>query len=360
MRIVFGAGGTGGHIIPALAIAHEMLKVGWEPHFIGNRAGMEERLVAVHKFPFHPIKVQKIYRKFTLAHLRFPWLLLKSIIDSHRIIKRVNPAAVLCTGSFITGPVAIATLLAGKPLYLHESNSYPGLAIRLLAPYARICFLTWHNSICHLGKSRTQLVGTPIMCDGFDDHNLDWNDYGLSSDRPKILVSGGSQGSAVINNTIDACSQQLIGMGYDLVWQTGKSAYHKYAHKYETNPSVFVFDFTNEMPTFLIHSCIAITRAGAVTIAELEAAKRPAILIPLPTAADNHQYWNASEQMRKGVAIMIEQRLLSPDILISTIQQIRENHHNMQNILDGLPPNRAARDIASIINQQVNCREKQC
>ncbi|MBM4403616.1 MAG: undecaprenyldiphospho-muramoylpentapeptide beta-N-acetylglucosaminyltransferase [Candidatus Cloacimonetes bacterium] len=360
MRIIFGAGGTGGHIIPALAIAREMQKEGFIPHFIGNADSLEERLVTGSNLPFHPISVQKLYRQITLAHLRFPYLLIRSIIKSRRIIRQIDPQCILCTGSYISGPVALAALLSRKPLYLHESNCYPGLAIRMLAPFARMCFLSWNRSQQYLNRARTILLGTPIFNDQFAPSHLDWTQFGLSPDRPKLLISGGSQGSLVINEMIDRCADRLIDEGYDLVWQTGRNSVQRYAGKHAENPFIHVFDFTSEMPALLMNSCIAITRAGAMTIAELECAMRPAVLIPLPTAAANHQYWNAAEQQQKGLAVLLEQKDLTAETLLNAIHRIRQTLPSMQIAFASLPPNTAARDVARFIVSQTQTTEKTC
>ncbi len=360
MKIVFGAGGTGGHIIPALAIASAMSANGWEPHFVGNADSLEERLVNDRHYPFHAIRVQKLHRKLTVAHLRFGYLLAKSIFECRRIIRQIGPDAVLCTGSYISGPIALAALWARIPLFLHESNSYPGLTVRYLAKYAKVVFISWDRAQQFLRRSNNQMVGTPICNHLFIKEDMNWEVYGLSAHRPKILISGGSQGSAVINDCVDSCVEQIVDLGYDLIWQTGKITYRRYADKYSNHPQIYLFDFNRVLPSFMMHAHIAITRAGAITLAELEVAKCPSILIPLPSSAANHQYWNAFEQQSKGFALMIEQNRLNPAALTKAIIELTEKRQSLRDALEKLPPNTASADIAATIEHHIERREDIC
>ena len=140
-RIIVSAGGTGGHIIPALVICEEFIKNGWQISYIGNKGSLEEKIVKNKGISFFPIDVQKLYRNFTFQHIKFPFKLIKSIVSSYRIIKEQKPQLIIGTGGFVSGPVGLAAILSKTPLYIHEQNCFPGLTTRFLGRYAKKVFI---------------------------------------------------------------------------------------------------------------------------------------------------------------------------------------------------------------------------
>lgn len=356
MRIAFGGGGTGGHVVPALAIALQLRAMGHDAFFIGNSASIEERLSKAEGFAFFTIKVKKLYRAGILQNILFPYYLFNSIITSIRILKKQRPDAVFCTGGFVSGPVAIASLLLHIPLFGHESNSYPGLVTRALARFFTCIFISFDASRKYLSHAKISNHGIPILPKKSGSFNLDT--VGLDAGKSIILVSGGSQGSLAINKAVDMALEQIIGLGYQVIWQTGKHSFNQFSHKYDTLNGLYMFDFSPMLPVMLDHVRIAITRAGALTIAELEEKHIPAILIPLPTAAENHQFHNAVAQKEKGVAYLLEQNKLDSNALVNAIQHIDTNYELYQSAFKLLPPNNAASDIASDIIKTLQTRTR--
>lgn len=349
IRILFGCGGTGGHIFPAIALAQEFKKLGNEVMFIGNRGGMEEHIVQEEGFPFRAIKVQKLYRKFNPANLLFPFRLASSWLESKKIMKDFKPDAVICTGGFVSGPVGLASIIMKIPLYLHESNSYPGLTTKFLAPHSRITFTVYDKTKSFLKKSRVQKVGVPLAEKKEKATLSSLTEIGLNPEKTVILVTGGSQGSQAINSVIAETLPQIIKRDWQLIWQTGKQGYSHYANKFSNLSGVYIFDFSPLLSSFYRFATLAITRAGAITIAELEANAVPAILIPLPTAAENHQFYNAREQEKKGVAILLPQAELNTQTLLNSMDKILNNYDFYKNNLESLPPNTAKQDIIQAI-----------
>lgn len=357
MRFIIGGGGTGGHIFPALAIAGELQKLGHQVSYIGNRDSLEENLVSGKGIPFHPIKVQKLYRKLTLKHFRFPYLLCKSVHDCIRIIRTTDVSAVICTGGYISGPIAIAALLLKRPLFFWDGNSFPGLTTRLLARRMKAIFVAYESTKTRLKGANAINTWIPVRDEFAKRQAWDPAKYGLTGARPIILLTGGSQGSMALNQAFDQAVPTLLKDGFEILWQTGKSQIKLYQKKYSNTPGIYCFDFSNEMPALFQNADLAITRAGAMTIAELQAARLPAILIPLPTAAENHQYYNALEQDRKGVAKLLQQKDLSPEALLDLIKIMHQHRDEYLSIFDAISVNHAANEIANLILGQVDPKE---
>ncbi|MDD2229077.1 MAG: undecaprenyldiphospho-muramoylpentapeptide beta-N-acetylglucosaminyltransferase [Candidatus Cloacimonetes bacterium] len=345
MKIAFGGGGTGGHIVPALAIAECLKQLGHEALFIGNRNSIEERLVRAENYQFQAIKVQKLYRSFSFRNLLFPFYLVGSIISSCRILKHENPDAVFVTGGFVAGPVALSAIILRIPVYGHESNSYPGLVTRTLAKYFRHIYISFESSRKYLPQAKLSNFGIPLKS-GSESSFLA-ESIGLVADKPIIIVSGGSQGSLAINNAIESIIPDLINKGYQLIWQTGRTTYNKFADKFKPFSGLYLFDFSPDYINMLSVAKLAITRAGAMTIAELEENRVPSILIPLPSAAENHQYFNALEQQEKGVSLLLEQFKLTPETLINAIEIVVSNVSEYKAKLEGLPQNQATQKITN-------------
>jgi UDP-N-acetylglucosamine--N-acetylmuramyl-(pentapeptide) pyrophosphoryl-undecaprenol N-acetylglucosamine transferase len=345
LRFVLGCGGTGGHIFPAIAIAQELVRQGHSVLFIGNRGGMEEKLVQREGFPFSVIYVQKLYRKLSLANLLFPFLLISSSLASGRIIRKFKPHAVICTGGFVSGPVGIAAACLRKPLYFHESNSYPGITTRYLSRYTRITFAGFAKTADYLKNTRVEVVGTPLPTRKPLDSATTLESLGLESGKSILLVTGGSQGSQVINAAVAQALPELLRQGLQVIWQTGKTGYAQYSAAFKSLSGVYIFDFSPQLAAFYNLATLAVTRAGAMTLTELEENRLPAVLIPLPTATENHQYHNALAQQEKGVALLLEQRSLSTDNLIQAVGRVLSGLDAYQARLQALPPNTAVQSL---------------
>ena len=355
MKLIIGAGGTGGHIIPAIAVALQMAEMKWEVTFIGNSDSMEESLVQKYKFKFLPIKVQKIYRKLTLEHIKFPVLFIRSFLQCLSYMTKIKPDAVFCTGSFVSGPVALAAVLKKIPLYFQDGNSYPGLTTRLMKKYSAHVFISSKTAERFLSNASCLLTGNPILkYSKIDKNTIKWGSFNLSANSRKLFIVGGSQGSVLINQAIGDSLDSILEMGIEVIWQTGKAHKSQILNKYCNKQGVHIFDFTDNMSQYYQMSDFAIARAGALSIAELEEHKIPTIFIPLPTAAGNHQYKNAVAQRDKGVGVLLEQQHLSAKTLLDSISKITANLSSYQDKLAQQPENQATTIIADTINREVS------
>lgn len=361
MKLIVGAGGTGGHVIPAIAVALELSRRSWSVQFVGNKDSIEESLSLRHGFSFRPIQVQKIYRTLTAKHLLFPYFLVKSVLLSLKYLREYNPDAVLCTGGFVSGPVALAAIILRKRLYFQDGNSYPGMTTRLLAYFARHVFTASEEAKTYLSKADCVLTGNPLMRKPMSEvAQVNWSEINLTSESKKIFIIGGSQGSYVINHAIESCISELKKTGLEIIWQTGKKHIDYIRKKLESQSGVCCFDFTDKMEEFYQMADLAVSRAGALSIAELAEYRIPAVLIPLPTAAGNHQYKNAKAYEKLGAAVLLEQKDLTPQSLLTAVNKIMTNYENYKAKLAVLPHNNATCQISDIIQEESAKKETAC
>jgi len=349
-KIIIAAGGTGGHIIPAISIAKELMEEGVQILFVGNRNSMEQKLAKKHKIDFAEINVQKFYRKITFAHLKFPFKLIKSIIDSKKIIRNFKPDAFLGTGGFVSGPVGYAAHLTKIPIFLQEQNSYPGVTTKLLSKYAVKIFLGNHNANKYLPNNTSIYSGNPINQNAVIEKDMiDFKKLGLKADTKKIFLFGGSQGSVVLNKAFFPIIDDVLKNDFEIIWQIGSYSFNEFYPKVKGIKGIYAFDFTDEIGKIYNSVDLAIARAGALSLAELETKKIPAILIPLPSAAENHQYYNAMELKEKNIAEIIEQKNLNSIILKDTLFKMLDKIDEFKENFTSTFHANATKDITSII-----------
>ncbi|MDZ4182181.1 MAG: UDP-N-acetylglucosamine--N-acetylmuramyl-(pentapeptide) pyrophosphoryl-undecaprenol N-acetylglucosamine transferase, partial [Candidatus Cloacimonadaceae bacterium] len=270
---------------------------------------------------------------------------------------RFKAEAVLCTGGFVSGPVALAAILCRIPCYFHESNSLPGITTKIFAPYLKATFISFPGARQHLKKGKLIDSGVPILARESDQSEFDYAKHGLSGTKPIILVTGGSQGSMAINNAIDNALERIMAMGFELIWQTGKNGYAALKQKHGSKPGLLMFDFSSQMSSFYSKAQMAICRAGALTLAELEHQALPSILIPLPTSAENHQLFNAREQEARGLALLLEQKNLNTATLCEKIAYIESHPADFAARFRELKPNTHAADIAIYLIRSLSQKE---
>jgi UDP-N-acetylglucosamine--N-acetylmuramyl-(pentapeptide) pyrophosphoryl-undecaprenol N-acetylglucosamine transferase len=329
-KVIIAAGGTGGHIIPAISIAEELIKNNVDVLFVGNKNSMEQELTAKREIAFKSINVQKFYRKITFAHLKFPFKLLKSIHVSKKIIRDFQPDAFIGTGGFVSGPVGYAAHLKKVPIFLQEQNSYPGATTRILSKYAEKIFLGNKGAEKYLLGNKLFFSGNPInnRITG-ETAKLDLDEIGLKKDTTKLFLTGGSQGSVVLNKTFLLIVDELLENGIEIIWQIGKFSFNEFYPKIQNKKGIYGFDFTDEIGKIYNSVDFVIARAGAISLAELETKKLPSILIPLPSAAENHQFYNAMEFQGKGIAMVLEQKDLTSESLKAAINTMQNNFKDM-------------------------------
>lgn len=309
VRIVFAGGGTGGHIFPALAIADAVKAMCPETEilFVGTREKIESRVVPRAGYQFVPIWISGFQRSLQLRNLLFPLKVAVSTMQSFLHIRRFRPHVAVGTGGYVSGPVLWAASRMGVPVVLHESNSVPGVATRLMSGRARIVFTAFQETSAKLARSdNVQLVGTPVrQSAGRVKRTEGLARFGLAVEKKTLLVLGGSLGAASINNAIQSIVDRLTASGIQLLWQTGRYQDSAIQEALGGKPVGWVGPFIEDMESAYAAADLAVCRAGAATLAELATTGTPAILVPYPRAADDHQTHNAQLLERASAAIVI-------------------------------------------------------
>ena len=312
LRVVFAGGGTAGHLYPAINLA-ETLKRYWPCDFLffGTKSGIEAERIPQLGYKLEVLNVMGFHRRFSLQNLLFPFRLISSLQKSKKILRSFKPHFVIGTGGYIMGPVLRIAAKLHVPFFLQEQNSFPGLTTRMLAKEAVTVFLAYEEAKTYLHTNAvTQMIGNPISVAKIEKTRDEiCKEFGLKPDKRTILVFGGSQGSANINMAMqDILDKYELQDDLQILWQTGKKQHGIYSNWLSRKKlkNVVLLPFINEMWSAYKISEFCICRAGAMSISELAAAKLPAILIPLPSAAGNHQFKNAQTMVMKKCAALVE------------------------------------------------------
>ena len=313
MRIVFACGGTGGHIYPALAVADELkkLRTDMDIMFIAGSKGMERSIIERAGYVMEPLPVIGLPRTASLRLIPFAWRLGVSVVKARKSLARFRPSVVVATGGYVSAPPVIAARMMGIPIVMQEQNSYPGIVTRRFARYADLVFLGFDEASGRI-SSKPEMVttGNPVRnVIGTVDRAEAAEAFGLDPAKRTLLVFGGSQGSRAINRVVSAALPKLNESGIQVIWQSGRLEYDKYSHL--DGNDVRVLAYIEHMSLAYGAADLAVTRAGAMTIAELAACGLPTVFIPLPTAAANHQEHNARSLMNRGAALMLPEEGLT-------------------------------------------------
>lgn len=336
MRVLIAAGGTAGHINPALAIAGALKKAdpSAEIHFAGRREGMEFGLVGKAGYPFHHIEINGFQRRLNLENigrnLMAAWHLALSGPRTRAILREVQPDLVIGCGGYVSGPVVRAAAKQGIPTAIHEQNAFPGVTNKLLAKDVDLVFAASAAAVEKLGApDKTTVVGNPVRPEILTASRAAARAKLNTGDRVVILSFGGSLGAQRINEVVAAlCGwEQKTGQHILHLHATGSRGVELFRELgkregFAPGETLQVREYIDNMPELLAAADLVISRSGALTLAELEAVGRAAILIPSPNVAENHQYYNAMELQNAGAAVVIEEKDLTGSVLIQTVQQL--------------------------------------
>jgi UDP-N-acetylglucosamine--N-acetylmuramyl-(pentapeptide) pyrophosphoryl-undecaprenol N-acetylglucosamine transferase len=305
--------------MPALAIASEVRRAhpDWRVVLVGAERGVEARILPTRDFPFELLPAEPIYRRQWWKNLRWPLLAVRLARQVDRLLDREQPSVVVGTGGYAAGPVVWRAARRGIPTALQEQNAYPGIATRWLARRVREIWLGIPETRRHLkpGRDTTVLdLGTPIVPPDPTRKASALQRFGLDPARPVLLVTGGSQGALAVNEAVARWLDAGGGNGLQILWTTGRTTYDRFRSRHSP-PSVQVFDFLDPMADAYAVASLAISRSGMLTVAELAAWGIPAILVPLPTAAADHQTANARVMADAGAAIHLPQAEFSQALI---------------------------------------------
>jgi UDP-N-acetylglucosamine--N-acetylmuramyl-(pentapeptide) pyrophosphoryl-undecaprenol N-acetylglucosamine transferase len=353
LAVLIAGGGTGGHLFPGIAVARELLArvPDAQVTFVGTSAGIEARVVPREGFTLDVIRSAGLKGKSLAARLRGLALLPFSAIDAWRVIGSRRPSVVIGVGGYSSGPVVALAAVRGIPTLVLEQNAVPGITNRLLAHLVKAAAVTYEESVAFFG-SKAFVSGNPVRPEFFDVSGRRASD--AKADRVRVLIVGGSQGAHAINVAmVEAAPRLGAAQRLAITHQTGahdlemvRDAYRRAGLDARVEPFLFAMDRA------MADADLVICRAGATTLAELMAAGRPAILVPLPTATDDHQRRNAQALVRQGAAVMIEQGELTGDRLAGAIGALAEDAERRRRM--GEAARRLARpDAAKVIVDKV-------
>jgi UDP-N-acetylglucosamine--N-acetylmuramyl-(pentapeptide) pyrophosphoryl-undecaprenol N-acetylglucosamine transferase len=324
-RILIAGGGTGGHLMPALAIADTLRRTtDVEPVLIGAVRGVEARLLPTRDFRYHLLPSEPIYRRTWWRNLRWPLIAGRLLREVSRVFAAERPLAVLGTGGYASAPVVWWAARRGIPTAIQEQNAYPGLASRLLSRRVRHVYLGLPEArrLLRFGP-HTKVVdtGNPIVPPDPARRAGALAQFELSGRRPVVLVTGGSQGALAINRAVAEWLDAGGPSDADLIWVTGRGTYGEF-NRYHRAPAVRVVDFLDPMADGYAVADVVVSRAGMITVAELCAWGLPSVLVPLPTAAADHQTHNARVLAEAGATTLLAQSALTGGTLADRVDRL--------------------------------------
>jgi UDP-N-acetylglucosamine--N-acetylmuramyl-(pentapeptide) pyrophosphoryl-undecaprenol N-acetylglucosamine transferase len=317
-------GGTGGHVIPLLAVARLLRDRGHFPFFVGTRTGMEARLVPEAGFPIEWIEIGGLKRVGLATTFRTLWQLPASVASVAALIKKQKPAAVFSLGGFAAGPVMLAAVLRGVPIVAMEPNAMPGVTNRWLGRFVARALVSFEETLRYFPPGRAEVSGVPVRKEFFAIEPRS------AAATFNVLITGGSQGSQTLNRAAEQSWPLLANTNIRLLHQTGANAFQEITDRFaKSGVAGDVVPFIKDMPAAFASADLIVSRSGAGACAELAAAGKPAILVPFPFAADDHQKKNAEAFERAGAARMILDRDLTGERLCQELSRLAADRDSL-------------------------------
>jgi len=330
-RIVIMAGGTGGHVFPALAVAEFLKELGWQVSWLGTHKGIESRVVPENGIEIDWLSIAGIRGKSLAAKLAAIVILFKACVQANKILRKRKPDVVLGMGGYVAGPGGLMARLLGIPLVIHEQNRIPGTTNRLLARISNQVLQAFPNSFSM--NVNAKHTGNPLRKRFLSASEQERRQI---EKEVRILIIGGSQGAQILNNTVPEAIAEFMAINdksnsIKIMHQTGDMQLSQVKSRYDAlGIQAKTFAFIEDMVKAYQWADLVICRAGAMTVSEVSAMGLPAIFIPLPTAIDDHQTANARYLTDNGAALLLEQRDLNPEKLAEYIIEILKNTREMK------------------------------
>ena len=358
MRVVISAGGTGGHIYPALAIINKIKEI--EPNseflYIGTHNRMEKDIVPKHNIPFKSIEIYGFNRKHLLKNFKTIKCLINAKKECKKIIKEFNPDIAIGVGGYVTVPVILAAHSLRIKTFIHEQNSVAGKANLTLARYVDLIGVSFKSSINEFPKEKTIFTGNPCSEDAVKKEALDKSELGLSKNKKLVLFVMGSLGASSVNEFLVSTMNLFNNKDYEILFVTGNNDYENISkNKFPNN--VKVVPYIENMTRIMKNTDLIVTRAGASTLSEIIALDLPSILIPSPYVPNNHQFKNAMDLVNAKAAILVEEKDLKGDIIVRNIDKLFNNskeYNNMKNNLKSLKVDNSATVIYNNIKKLID------
>ena len=350
MRIVISAGGTGGHIYPALAIIDKIKEKEEASEFlyIGTHNRMEKDIVPKKGIPYKEIEIYGFNKK-ALKNIKLLKCIIKSYKECKKTIKNFNPDIVIGVGGYVTAPVILAASKLGYKTFIHEQNSIPGKTNKFLAKYATKVGVSFESSIKYFPKNKTVFTGNPCNESALNIKKMDKKEVGLTEHKDFVYIVMGSLGSDKMSNILIDMLNKFENKNYEVVLVTGTSYFDKIKGlKFPKN--VKVLPYIDNQTRLMKQAKLVVSRCGATTLGEISTLSLPSIIIPSPYVADNHQYKNGLVLEEKGAALMIEEKDLNAEILFENIDTLMNDDQKLSKMKENLKGITLANGASNIYN----------
>jgi UDP-N-acetylglucosamine--N-acetylmuramyl-(pentapeptide) pyrophosphoryl-undecaprenol N-acetylglucosamine transferase len=357
IRVLLAAGGTGGHVYPAISIADAIKEIHPESEilFVGTRDRMEWQIVPKSGYEIKSVWISGFHRRLTPQNLLFPIKLATSIVQSYSILSSFKPDVVVSCGGFAAGPIGWVAARKGIPIVIQEQNSFPGVTNRLLAKNASLIFTAFKGAKKHFPKDKVRLEGNPVRNTLVRSNRAQsLNMFGFKKKRPVLLVLGGSGGAAAINNAMKENIEELHdAMDLQIIWQCGDRYFEELNKKISEDEysNLRLLPYIDNMPAAYGAADLVLTRSGASTCSELMLLGIPAVFVPSPNVAGDHQSKNAESMAEAGAAKLLKDEDLKYR-LTATIKKLIYDEDKLQKMskaMKKLAKPDAAKNIAEEI-----------
>ena len=345
MKIIVSGGGTGGHIYPAVTLIRTIQQKvkGLEVLYVGTQAGLEADIIPKEGFPFATVDIRGFERRLTPVNIKRAGKALLGVMKAARIVKKFQPDVVIGTGGYVCGPILMAASLMHVPTLIQEQNVIPGITNKILAKFVTRIAAGSREAAAHFPAEKVTFTGNPIRSEVLSARRESaYEAFGFAPDKKTVLVSGGSRGARSINRAMVGVLKYYAGSdSVQILHVTGKKEYGDILQRIEAAgvdlqaaKNLQVKPYLYNMPQAMAMADLAVFRAGATGIAELTARGVPAILVPYPYAAENHQEYNARELETAGAARMILNQELSSERLLSVMAELLSEPEKLTGMAD--------------------------
>lgn len=357
-RIMISGGGTGGHTYPAIAIANalKLAEPNTEILFVGAKGKMEMEKVPEAGYKIIGLWISGIQRSLTLDNLSFPFKLISSILKSYKLLKSFKPDAVVGVGGYASGPLLYAATKKRIPTLIQEQNSYAGITNKLLANRVdKVCVAT-DGMEKFFPKEKLVLTGNPVRTDIAevrDKKNKALDFFGFNSEKPVLLILGGSLGARTLNESMIASLDKLIAAEVQVIWQTGKFYHEEMLTRTQGKnlENIKVLSFLKEMDLAYAAADVVISRSGALSISELCLTGHPVVFVPSPNVAEDHQTKNAEALVSRDAAIMVKDKVAKEQMIDVALTLMTDENRKaeLSKNIKAMGRPEAAKDIANEI-----------
>ena len=349
-RIVLTGGGTAGHVTPNIALLPKLKELGYDVHYIGSYNGIEKTLIEDCQIPYYGISSGKLRRYFDLKNFSDPFKVLKGFSEAAKLLKNLKPDVVFSKGGFVSVPVVLAAKQQRIPVVIHESDMTPGLANKLSIPAASKVCCNFPETLDHLPKGKAVLSGSPIreeLLTGSREKALKFT--GLTGTKPVLLIIGGSLGSVVVNEAVRGILPKLLKK-FEIIHLCGKG---KLDQTLTAMNGYVQYEYISDELKDLFALCdIVISRAGANSICEFLALRKPALLVPLSAAASRgDQILNANSFKKQGSAAVLEEEALNGDSLYDALSELWDNKDAYIEAMNASPMGNSIQIITDLLEE---------